>query len=70
MDQRIINLFDEYTHKPLKREEFISRLVKITGSMAAALSVIPLLEVNYAHAATIQENDEDLLTENIRYFEH
>jgi len=53
MDQRIINLFDEYTHKPLSREEFIRRLTILTGSTAAALAVLPLLEVNYAHAATI-----------------
>ena len=67
MDQRIINLFDEYTHKPLQRQEFIKRLVKITGSMAAALSVLPLLEVNYAHAATIHEQDDDIITEEVIY---
>lgn len=32
MDQRIINLYDEYTHKPLSREEFFKKLIKITGS--------------------------------------
>ncbi len=67
MDQRIINLFDEYTHKPLKREEFIRRLAKLTGSMAAALTVLPFLEVNYAHAATVSEADEDIITEDITY---
>jgi carboxymethylenebutenolidase len=67
MDQRIINLFDEYTHKPLKRQEFISRLVKLTGSMAAAMAVLPLLEVNYAHAAVIKEHDDDIITEDITY---
>lgn len=67
MDQKIINLFDEYTHKPLKREEFISRLVKLTGSMAAALTVLPLLEVNYAKAAVISEQDEDIITEDVTY---
>lgn len=67
MDQKIINLFDEYTHKPLKREEFISRLVKITGSMAAALTVLPLLEVNYAKAAVVPEQDDDIITEDVTY---
>jgi carboxymethylenebutenolidase len=65
MDQRIINLYDEYTHKPLKRNEFLQRLAKLTGGMAAALSVLPLLEINYAHAATI--NDDDLFTERVTY---
>lgn len=67
MDQRIINLFDEYTHKPLGRDEFISRLVKLTGSLAAAMSVLPLLEVNYAYAATVPENAGGISGEDITY---
>jgi carboxymethylenebutenolidase len=67
MDQRIINLFDEYTHKPLTRDEFLKRLAKMTGSMTAALTLLPLLEVNYAQAATIQEDDTDLIAEDITY---
>lgn len=67
MDQRIINLFDEYTHKPLKRDDFIQRLTKITGSTAAALAILPLLEVNYAHAETIQQEDDRLTIERITY---
>lgn len=67
MDQRIINLFDEYTHKPLQRHEFIKRLVMITGSMATAMSVLPLLEANYAHAATVADNDAELVAEDITY---
>ncbi len=63
MDQHIINLFDEYTHKPLSRQEFINQLAKLTGSMGAALAVLPLLELNYANAATVKENDEDIITE-------
>ena len=65
MDQQIINLYDEYTHKPLSRQEFISRLAKMVGSTAAALSLLPLLEVNAAHAATIAE--DELFTERIVY---
>lgn len=67
MDQRIINLFDEYTHKPLTREDFIGKLIKLTGSTAAAMAVLPLLEVNYAHAETITEQDDRLITERITY---
>jgi carboxymethylenebutenolidase len=67
MDQRIINLFDEFTHKPLPREEFIKRLTRLTGSTAAAMTVLPLLEVNYANAQTVQEADPRLKTERIEY---
>ncbi|HEV8513102.1 MAG TPA: dienelactone hydrolase family protein [Cyclobacteriaceae bacterium] len=67
MDQRIINLFDEYTHKPLTRDVFIKKLVILTGSTAAAMAVLPLLEVNYAHAATISDQDDRLIIEKISY---
>ena len=67
MDQKIINLFDEYTHKPLSREVFIQRLIRLTGSTAAALAVLPMLEVNYAHAETLSEQDERLETERVTW---
>jgi carboxymethylenebutenolidase len=41
MDQRIINLYDEYTHKPLTRQVFLKRLALITGSMTMALAIAP-----------------------------
>ena len=44
LDQRIIALYDEYTHKPLTRKEFLQRLTWLVGSTAAAMSVLPLLE--------------------------
>lgn len=65
MDQRIINLYDEYTHAPLTRNEFLKRLIQLTGSTAAALAVLPLIEVNQAHAAITP--DQDLFTERISY---
>jgi carboxymethylenebutenolidase len=67
MDQQIINLFDEYTHKPLPRKEFIERLTRLTGSTAAALAVLPLLEVNYAKAETIAHQDDRLVAEKVNY---
>jgi carboxymethylenebutenolidase len=67
MDQHIINLFDEYTHKPLTREEFLRRLATLTGSTAAALALLPLLEVNYVHAETVGQQDERIETERINY---
>ncbi|HSN60291.1 MAG TPA: dienelactone hydrolase family protein, partial [Ferruginibacter sp.] len=65
MDQKIINLYDEYTHKPLKRSEFIKRLVLLTGSTVAAMAILPLIEVNQAHAAVTPQ--DDLFTEKIHY---
>ncbi len=66
MDQRIITLYDEYTHKPLTREVFIKKLAMLTGSVAAAMMLLPMLEGNYAVAQTTK-NDDDLFTERITY---
>ncbi len=65
MNQQIINLYDEYTHKPLPRSEFIRRLVLLTGSMTAAMSVLPLIEVNASSGKVT--GTEDLFTERITY---
>ena len=65
MDQRIINLYDEYTHKPLSRQEFLKRLTLLTGSVTAAMAVLPMIEVNAANAAIT--GTEDLFTEYISY---
>lgn len=65
MDQRIINLYDEYTHAPLSRQEFLRRLIMLTGSTAAALAVLPMIEVNQANAAVT--SGQDLFTEYIKY---
>lgn len=65
MNQEIINLYDDYTHTPLTRSEFIRRLVLLTGSFTAAMSVLPLIEVNAASGKFT--GDEDLFTERISY---
>jgi carboxymethylenebutenolidase len=64
MKQEIINLYDEYTHKPLSRSEFLKRLSLLTGGMTAALTILPSLESNYAIA---QVSDNELFIENISY---
>jgi carboxymethylenebutenolidase len=67
MDSRIIRLYDEYTHKPLPRREFLDRLAKLAGGAAAASALLPILENNYATAATIEANDPRLATEHLSY---
>src|SRR6187399_1807228 len=65
MDQKIINLYDDYTHTPLTRNEFIRRLVLLTGSLTAAMSVLPLIEVNAAQMKIT--SGEDLFTERVSF---
>jgi carboxymethylenebutenolidase len=65
LDQSIINLYDEYTHKPLSRLEFIQRLALLAGGMSAAMSILPLLESAYSHP--LSDESVDLFTERVNY---
>jgi carboxymethylenebutenolidase len=67
MDQKIIDLYDEYTHTPLDRRVFLARLAQLTGSTAAAIALVPLLEANQARAALVAPEDERLETGRTTY---
>jgi carboxymethylenebutenolidase len=65
LDRRIVELYDEYTHKPLDRRSFMNRLVAIAGSAAAAEAALALLEPNYAHAQQVTPDDPRLQTQRV-----
>jgi carboxymethylenebutenolidase len=67
MDQRIINLFDEYTHRPLSRKDFLDRLLVLAGNVALATTALSVLEPGYAHAATVQPLAENLAEETVTW---
>ena len=67
MDQRIINLYDNFTHGGMNRRDFLDRLAKLAGSTAAAAALLPILQNNYAQAAIVPENDARLVTERVSY---
>src|SRR5512146_1264455 len=67
MDQRIVELYDHFTHGGLSRREFLDRLVAIVGSTTAALALLPLLQNDYARAATVSPDDPRLVTETQSY---
>ena len=67
MDQRIINLYDHFTHGGMNRREFLDRLTKLAGSTAAATALLPLLQNDYAQAAIVADNDARLVTEQVSY---
>jgi carboxymethylenebutenolidase len=67
MDQRIINLYDSFTHGYIHRREFLDRLTKITGSTAATAALLPMLTCDYSKAATITENDSRLAIDRVSY---
>src|SRR4051812_19170584 len=67
MDKKFIDLYDEYTHAPLDRRDFISRLTVLAGSTAAASALLPLLENNYALAQVVAPADARLETSRVTW---
>ena len=67
MDTKFVDLYDEYNHGSLDRREFLKKLSIFTGSTAAAVALLPLLENNYAHAATVANDDPHLYVSHIQY---
>jgi carboxymethylenebutenolidase len=63
MDQRIIHLYDRFTHGGMSRREFMDRLAGLAGSTAAAAALLPLLQNDYAKAAIVAADDARLATE-------
>ncbi|HYH21488.1 MAG TPA: dienelactone hydrolase family protein [Azospirillum sp.] len=67
MDQRIIDLYDEYTHKPLPRRVFLERMAVLVGSAAAVPAVLAQIEPNYALAAVVAPDDARITTETVSF---
>ena len=65
MDQRIIDLYDDFTHGGMNRRAFLDRLAALAGSTAAATTLLTVLQNNYAQAQTIPENDPRITAETV-----
>lgn len=65
MDQRIIDLYDDFTHGGMNRRSFLDRLAALAGSTAAASALLGVLQNNYAQAQTIAENDPRITTQMV-----
>jgi carboxymethylenebutenolidase len=67
MDQRIINLYDRFTHGGMSRRDFLDRLTELAGSAAAAAALLPLLQNDYAQAAIVAADDARLAIDRVAY---
>ncbi len=65
MDQRIIDLYDDFTHGGMSRRSFLDKLAALAGSTAAASALLPILQNNYAMAQIVQENDPRITAETV-----
>jgi carboxymethylenebutenolidase len=67
VDRRIVELYNEYVHTTLPRREFLVRLTRLAGSVAAATTALAVLEPNYAPARQTEPDDKHLKCESIEF---
>lgn len=67
MDQKLLDLYDDYAKGCLDRREFLKKLAVLAGSTAAAIALLPLIENTYAQAQFVPEDSPRLHVENIKY---
>jgi carboxymethylenebutenolidase len=67
VEQRYIDLYDEFTHTEMPRRTFMERLTIMAGSTAAATSIASLIGPNYAMAAMTKPDDQRLMTEMLTF---
>ncbi len=67
MAEKMIDLYEPYTHQLLNRREFLGRLSALTGSIAGAVALLPLLEDNNANAQVVPKDDPRLYTSRMKY---
>ncbi len=67
MENRILNLYEEYAKGSLDRREFLKKLSILVGGTAAALTLLPFLEGNVAEPQVVAKDDPRLHVEDIKY---
>lgn len=67
MDEKIRALYGDYRQGLFNRREFLQRLAKIAGGMAAAYALLPLLEGGQIEAQKVARDDSRLQVEDIKY---
>ena len=66
MDQRFVDLYDEYIHAFIDRRSFLERLTVMAGGSAAAAGILPLIENDMSKAITVLETDPRILCATVR----
>ena len=67
MDQRIIALYDDFTHRHLDRRLFLEQATRLVGSAAAALAALSLLQSNRALGQIVAPSDPRVTTTTITF---
>ena len=67
MDQRIIDLYDRFTHGGMSRRTFMTRLAGLAGGSQAALTLLPELKNDYESSPVVDPGDSSIHVEYMKY---
>ena len=67
MDKKISTLYADYKQGKTNRRDFVRKLAIVVGSSAAATALLPILDENSLGASPSYQQDDDLITEFIKY---
>ncbi|MGW8194872.1 MAG: dienelactone hydrolase family protein [Desulforhopalus sp.] len=68
IDRKVRQVFQDYSDGSIDRRQFLEKLTKLAGSLAAAYALLPILEDDYlARAEVIPADDSRLETGYIMY---
>jgi carboxymethylenebutenolidase len=67
MDKKITSLYEDYRQGRINRRDFLKKLGFITGSSAAALALLPVLETNVTASSSHVQNAMDVKSEFVKY---
>jgi carboxymethylenebutenolidase len=67
MPEELKELIRDYKGGKISRRDFMRQAITVTGSLAAANSLIGGLITTESHAAQVAPNDPDILTHNVTY---
>jgi carboxymethylenebutenolidase len=67
MNQKISALYDDYKQGRTNRRQFIRKLALVAGSSAAAMALLPVLDMNSSSFTSSDQSDPDLISEFIKF---
>lgn len=67
MERKVTDLYNDYRNGEISRRDFLRKLTMVAGSTAAAMALLPVLEENETIAASMPDQDPELVTEFIKY---